>query len=171
MGFLKIFNYGTMGMFMSLCLVLVSTLNVGLYAGSRHGSDGNCGIYGTRSWSISDRTIGLGETVTVISIFLGALCLVLWALLNFTSYSKGKHYASTGTITLVSLFLFAFWIVPWSLLAKDMANYDDLYGQWCQMPYTWSATLFFSLFEWLLWFLMLLNGALALIIDQEGNMI
>ena len=168
MGFTKFVNYSTMGIFVAVVIALVSMTNVGLYAGSRNGSDSNCGNLGVFSFQVSDRVVGLGETVTILSIFFSFVSIALWAVLQFTEHSTGKHYACTGLLSGFSLFMFAFWVVPWSLLAKDMSWIDDNHGV-CEMPYTWSATLFFSLFDWLLWLVMLLNSVLALIVDRNGS--
>jgi amino acid permease len=168
MGFLNIVNYSTLGIFMAVVIAVVSMTNVGLYAGSRNGSDSNCWGYGTATFQVSDRVVGLGETVTILSIISSVVCIALWAVLQFTDHSTNKHYACTGVVVGLSAFMFAFWIVPWSLLAESMAYIDDNYGD-CEMPYTWSATFFFSLFDWLLWLVMLLNGVVALIVDRNGN--
>lgn len=157
-----------MGMFISFCIVIISMLNIGLYAGSRSGSDGDCGST-TYSFKIRDRTVGLGETVSGLSMFLGLFALAFLAVRLFTSHSPAKHYGLIGMVLFLSIFMFSFWVVPWSLLSKDMADFDHFYGGVCDMPYTWSTALFFSLFDMLLWFLMCINSLLSLILDREGN--
>ncbi len=153
-------SFSTVGSIIAFMLLIISMLNLCLYAVDIDGAETDCAGM-EFDVEVRDRTGGIGLTVSGSSIFLSLACLIIYVApaLEFNKILK-------VIVIVVSAFMWMAWVIPWSLLGKDMSDYDDVMGD-CDMPYTWSATMFFSLFEFCLWTLMLLLSVVSFFVNAR----